>query len=85
VIPTKESCILHLVKQFGSDEGEGFPVLIPSLAVQEEIVQVLRTVNTKLARHVRRQQLLSGLFCTLLHQLMPAQIRVHGLSQESLC
>lgn len=63
---------------------KGFPVLIPSLAVQEEIVQVLGAVNTKLAQHVRRQQLLSDRFCTLHHQRMAAQIRVDELDLNLL-
>ena len=63
---------------------KGFPVLIPSLAVQEEIVQVLGAVNTKLAQHVRRQQSLSDLFCTLHHQLMTAPIHGHALELPAL-
>ncbi|MGD9726938.1 MAG: restriction endonuclease subunit S [Nitrospiraceae bacterium] len=58
---------------------KGFPVLIPSLAEQEEIVQMLGVVTAKLAQHVRKKQSLSDLFRTLLHQLMTAQIRVHDL------
>jgi type I restriction enzyme, S subunit len=58
---------------------KGFPVLIPTLTEQEEIVQMLGAVNAKLAHHVRKKQSLSDLFRTLLHQLMTAQIRVHDL------
>jgi type I restriction enzyme S subunit len=63
---------------------KGFPVLIPTLTEQEEIVQMLEAVNAKLAHHVRKKQSLSDLFRTLLHQLMTAQIRVHGLDLSFL-
>lgn len=63
---------------------KGFPVLIPTLTEQEEIVQMLGAVNAKLAQHVRKKQSLSDLFRTLLHQLMTAQIRVHDLDLSFL-
>lgn len=63
---------------------KGFPVLIPTLAEQKEIVQVFGVVDAKLAQQVRKQQSLSDLFRTLLHQLMTAQIRVHDLDLSSL-
>ena len=63
---------------------KGFPVLIPTLTEQKEIVQMLGAVNVKLAQHVRKKQALSDLFCTLLHQLMTAQIRVHDLDLSEL-
>lgn len=58
---------------------KGFPVLIPTLREQKEIVQMLGAVNVKLAQHVRKKQALSDLFRTLLHQLMTAQIRMNDL------
>lgn len=62
----------------------GFPVLIPTLTEQEEIVRMLGVVNAKLAHHVRKEQSLSDLFRTLLHQLMTSQIRVHDLDLSFL-
>lgn len=63
---------------------KGFPVLIPTLDEQEEIVQVLGTVNAKLTQHVEKRRSLSDLFRTLLHQLMTAQIRVHDVDLSFL-
>ncbi|MCA9474007.1 MAG: restriction endonuclease subunit S [Nitrospira sp.] len=58
---------------------KSFPVLIPTLVEQEEIVRTLEAVDAKLGQHVRKKQTLSDLFRTLLHQLMTAQIRIHEL------
>lgn len=58
---------------------KSFPVLIPTLVEQEEIVQTLEVVDTKLGQHVRKKKTLSDLFQTLLHQLMTAQIRLNNL------
>lgn len=63
---------------------KGFPVLLPTLAEQEEIAQVLETVSEKLTQHTQKKQSLSNLFRTLLHQLMTAQIRVHDLDLSGL-
>jgi len=63
---------------------KGFPILIPTLTEQREIVQMLGAVNVKLAQHVQKKQALSDLFRTLLHQLMTAQLRVHDLSLEGI-
>jgi type I restriction enzyme S subunit len=63
---------------------KGFPVLIPTRTEQEEIVQILESVDTKLANHTRMKRLLDSLFRTLLHQLMTAQIRVHDLDLSEL-
>jgi type I restriction enzyme S subunit len=63
---------------------KGFPVLIPPLVEQEEIVEVLETINAKLSHHVQKHRSLSDLFRTFLHQLMTAQIRVHDLDLSFL-
>jgi type I restriction enzyme S subunit len=63
---------------------KAFPVLIPTLTEQEDIVQMLGAINAKLAQHVRKKQSFSDLFRTLLYQLMTAQIRVHDLDLSFL-
>ncbi len=63
---------------------KGFPVLIPTLDEQGEIVQVLGTVNAKLTQQVEKRRSLSDLFRTLLHQLMTAQIRIHDVDLSFL-
>jgi type I restriction enzyme S subunit len=59
-------------------------VLVPTKAEQEEIVQMLESVDNKLAHHTRKKQILYDLFRTLLHQLMTAQIRVHNFDLPEL-
>ena len=63
---------------------KGFPVLIPTLVEQEEIVQMLEAVDAKMGQHVRKKQTLSDLFHTLLHQLMTARLRVHVLDLSEI-
>lgn len=63
---------------------KGFPVLIPIIKEQEKIVEMLESVDGKLARHVRKKRILEDLFRTLLHQLMTAQIRVHDLDLSEM-
>jgi type I restriction enzyme S subunit len=63
---------------------KGFPVLVPTKAEQEEIVQMLESVDNKLAHHTRKKQILYDLFRTLLHKLMTAQIRIHDLDLPEL-
>jgi type I restriction enzyme S subunit len=63
---------------------KGFPVLIPTKAEQEEIVQILESVDYKLVNHARKKRLLEDLFRTSLHQLMTAQIRLHDLDLPEL-
>lgn len=63
------------------------PVLMPLPADVEEqraIAAALDTVDSKTTLHRRKHATLTALFRTLLHQLMTAQIRVHGLSLDGL-
>jgi type I restriction enzyme S subunit len=57
---------------------------IPSRHEQDEIASSLDTVDTKLSLHRRKHTALSGLFRTLLHELMTARIRVHNLDLPEL-
>ena len=54
-------------------------VAYPQKEEQAETGTFLKTVEDKARVHERRLQTLIGLFRTLLHQLMTAQIRVHNL------
>ena len=58
---------------------KGFPVLVPTLNEQGEIVGILENVDAKLDLHYRRRDYLTALFRTLLHQLMTAQIRLQDV------
>jgi len=51
----------------------------PSLAEQEEIKRAIDLADQKIATHEQQRASLHGLFRTLLHQLMTAQVRVSDL------
>jgi type I restriction enzyme S subunit len=57
---------------------------VPSLDEQREIDAALAIVERKLALHMSKHAALTVLFRTLLHQLMTAQIRVHGVDFSDL-
>ncbi len=51
----------------------------PTFTEQQEIADAMDNVEQKLGLHRRQHAALSGLFRTLLHELMTARIRVHDL------
>lgn len=63
---------------------KGFPVLIPPIEDQHEIVSILESVDTKIFSHNRKHKILIDLFHTLLHQLMRAEIQVHDLDIDEI-
>jgi type I restriction enzyme, S subunit len=63
---------------------KAFPVLIPTIDEQREMVAVLDAIDSKLSQHQHKRAALNDLFRTLLHQLMTAQIRVHYLDLPEL-
>lgn len=52
---------------------------LPPVEVQDEILDILETIVTKMSAHKRMKQSLAALLRNLLHQLMTAQIRVTNL------
>lgn len=61
-----------------------FPVLVPKLKEQEQITDILQTIERKLSIHSRRLALIEDLFRTLLNQLMTGQIRVNDIDLPGL-
>ena len=59
-------------------------IALPSPSEQQEIIDVLQTIDAKLEITDRKLAALTSLFRTLLHQLMTAQIRVADVDIESL-
>jgi type I restriction enzyme S subunit len=59
-------------------------IALPCLDEQGDIVQILRAVDAKLEVSERKRETMTHLFCTLLHQLMTAQIRVNDLDLAEL-
>jgi len=59
---------------------EGIDIPVPSkLEEQDEIVELLASLDSKFEFHDKKKTLLEELFRTLLHQLMTGQVRVNDL------
>ena len=56
-----------------------WPVVIPSLDEQQEIVTILEVIDRKIDLHRRKGAVLDDLFKVLLHKLMTGEIRVDEL------
>jgi type I restriction enzyme S subunit len=63
---------------------KGFPVLVPMLEEQREIVGALAAMDAQASVHERKRESLSDLFRTLLHQLMTARIRLYDVDLPNL-
>jgi type I restriction enzyme S subunit len=63
---------------------KGILLPLPPVVIQEEISAVFETVVAKGRLLEMKRQSLTDLFCTLLHQLMTAQIRVHDLDLDGI-
>ncbi len=50
---------------------------------QQEIANILQTIDRKISIHEQKRATLQELFKTMLHQLMTAQIRVHNLDIDT--
>lgn len=55
---------------------KAFPVLLPTLEEQREIVAILETVDSKIDLHRRKREMLAELFKTVLHKIMTGAIRI---------
>ncbi len=62
-----------------STKLKAFPVLIPTLGEQREIVTILDTIDRKIDLHQSKRAVLEELFKALLHKLMTGVIRVGEL------
>ena len=58
----------------------GFAIPVPQPDEQDEVVENIDRVEQKLLIHERKHAALSGLFRTLLHQLMTGQMRTEDLA-----
>ena len=65
------------------DDVRNFSVPVPPLTEQNEIVNILQTIDRKILVHERKRAALSDLFQTMLHELMTAQIRVDQLDIDT--
>ena len=67
-----------------STKLKAFPVLIPTLGEQREIVSILEAIDCKADLHRRKRAVLEELFKALLHKLMTGEIRVGELGITKL-
>ena len=58
---------------------KAFPVLIPTLREQREIVSILDAIDRKIDLHRRKRAVLDDLFKALLHKLMTGEIQITNL------
>jgi len=63
---------------------KAFPVVLPSLAEQQEIADVLGAIDEKTTIHKNKREALEALFKSLLHKLMSGEIRVSELDLSAL-
>ena len=63
---------------------KAFPVLVPTLDEQHEIVTILDAIDRKIDLHRRKRAVLDDLFKALLHKLMAGEIRVTDLDLMGL-
>ena len=61
---------------------KAFPIILPPIAEQREIVNILSDIDQKISTEEDRKEALHELFKSMLHQLMTGQIRL--LSDEVL-
>lgn len=63
-----------------SNKLKAFPIALPSLEEQQQIVSILGAIDQKLRVQQRKHILLDNLFQGLLHQLMTGEIRIKDLA-----
>jgi type I restriction enzyme S subunit len=63
---------------------KAFPVVLPPLDEQREIVSILQALDRKVDLHRRKRVVLERLFKTLLHKLMTGEVRVDDLDLSAL-
>lgn len=71
----------HLAS-INSTKVKAFPVLLPSMEEQSQIVELLSAVDRKRAVEEERREALDGLFKSLVHNLISGEVRVHELDGE---
>jgi type I restriction enzyme, S subunit len=72
------------VPYLNKSKCESIPIAVPSPDEQKQIATVLESADRKADAELTRKRCLEGLFRTLLHQLMIAQVRVHDLDLSAL-
>jgi type I restriction enzyme S subunit len=61
-----------------------FPVPVPALEEQREIIAVLDAVDAKIELHKRKRVLVDRLFASVLHKFMTGDVRVADVDLSAL-
>ena len=61
----------------------GFLLPLPNVSTQQQIAEILSTIDAKIEAEENKKNALEGLFKTLLHDLMTAKIRANNLPLEA--
>jgi type I restriction enzyme, S subunit len=56
----------------------------PTLSEQQDIVELLETIDQKISLHNKKKEILEELFQTVLYKLMTGQLLVNDLGQSAL-
>lgn len=67
-----------------STKLKAFPLVLPSLDEQREIVGILDAIDRKIGLHHRKRAVLEELFASLLHKLVSGEIPVHQFNLSAL-
>lgn len=67
-----------------SNKLKAFPIALPSLEEQGQVVEILDTIDQKLQLHKKKRVALEDLFQSLLQQLMTGEIRVNDLNHGEI-
>lgn len=67
-----------------SNKLKAFPVVLPTLEEQREIVELIQTIDQKIDIHEKKRLVLENLFKSLLHNLMTGEIHVSALDVSAL-
>lgn len=67
-----------------SNKLKAFPVVLPGLEEQEQIVKILDTIDQALQLHQKRRVAIECLFQSLLEQLMTGTVRVNDLDRTEV-
>jgi type I restriction enzyme S subunit len=86
-LETRYEHLRQIAQGGGSTKGaltcaflRSYPVPVPPLDEQSEIVTILDTIDRKIDLHKRKRDVLDELFHSLLDELMTGEIRVNELS-----
>jgi type I restriction enzyme S subunit len=67
-----------------STKLKAFPVLLPEIDEQRDIVRILDAIDQKIGLHQQKKAVLEELFITLLHKLVTGEVRVSDLDLSAL-